>query len=121
LVSTQILCLDEQPTLVCVLDGERVQPLRVRHETGATLVEDGSVRDLPWPFRAGSEPIPPLGTLFGVPTLLDEAATQAPLIAFAVFSPFDIIEMSFEDFARIEHPRIASFVAAGELPETTVH
>jgi hypothetical protein len=35
---------------------------------------------------------------------------------FLAFSPGDWVEIPYDDFARLERPRIASFAIGGELP-----
>jgi hypothetical protein len=41
------------------------------------------------------------------------------VVVFRAFGPSDYIEINYDDFARQERPRVASFAHAGELPART--
>jgi hypothetical protein len=82
---------------------------------GADVIE-GAAADLPPPFCSARELVPPLGGVMGVLTIVDERATIASAIVFLAFSPGDCVELPYDDFARLERPRIASFAIGGELP-----
>jgi hypothetical protein len=80
------------------------------------VVADGSPGDLPPPYARATGPIPPLGGAMGVPTLVDQGVTAADVLVFTVFSLCDYLEIDYDDFARLELPRVASFAVSGELP-----
>jgi hypothetical protein len=51
--------------------------------------------------------------MFGVPLFVDDQVeTSAAVIAFQAFATRHYVEMIYEDFARIELPRVASFAKA---------
>jgi hypothetical protein len=101
--------------------GDTVDVLTLRSNLGATIVEEGGIGDLPWPFGGGAAHVPPLGRMFGTPVFVDEKVSNASVICFAVFAATDLVEMLYDDFARLEQPRVTEFVRAGELPPPPVH
>lgn len=58
--------------------------------------------------------MPPLGNLYGVPVYGDAALTKAPVIFFNAGTHEDVISISYADFARLVHPRVATFAAERE-------
>lgn len=65
----------------------------------------------------GSEP--PFGHLYQLPVLMDDTLAMQDSIIFRGGSHEDAMEMSLDDFRRLEAPRIASLVyglAGGPLP-----
>jgi hypothetical protein len=119
-LETHLLTIDGYPGIVCVRAGEKVNLLRLASEVGAKIVEEGNSADLPWPFEKAPDPLPPLGRVLGATVFVDRNVANAARIEFAVFSTFDLIEMSYDELARIEQPRVGDFVSAGELP-ASVH
>lgn len=127
-VDTHVVAVDGRPAIACVPHGERINLLGLRAGLGAELVEEAGPDILSWPFEEdeGEEhgadgSTPPLGRLLGATVFVDGSVLAAPIIEFAAFAPFDFIQMPFEDFARIEQPRVLDFVGAGELPASLVH
>ncbi len=115
-VRAHVVLVGGRPALACLPREEQLNLQRLAFELGLE-VTPGTTADLPAPFTGASEPVPPLGGLIGVTVLVDEALVAAPVIAFAAFAPTDFVELSYEDFAHIEQPRVASFSTGGELPE----
>lgn len=117
-VQTRLLLVGGRPAIACVARGAKVSLQRLAHELGVPVSE--AVRAyLPPPYTRASGPIPPLGGAMDAITIVDAGVTNAPAIAFEVFSAFDCIELPYDDFARHERPRVASFAIGGELPEQT--
>jgi Ala-tRNA(Pro) deacylase len=116
-VQTKVILADGIPTLVCFPAGEQVDYAALRSELGAKLVVDGSTADLRNELRNAAEPLPPFGELFGIPLIVDEAVTRSAVVAFNAFDEATIGEVPYDDFARLEHPRVGRFASAGELPE----
>jgi len=121
MVDTRILLVDGRPAIGVVPQGEGMNLLGLRASIGAELVQEGEIDDLPWPFSDAGAPVPPFGHLFGAPVFIDPSIIDSTDIGFAVFSPNDFIEMPYDDFARLEQPRVADLVAAGELPPPPLH
>ncbi len=114
LVSTAILLVEARPTIA-------VMPLETTPNFAAlsaeldALVTEGKIGDLPPPFDHASEPIPPFGGALGIATIADHGVTGCSILVFRAFSPHDFVEVPYEDFARLEQPRVSSFAVAGEL------
>jgi hypothetical protein len=93
----------------------------LRNFLRAEIVEEGGPGDLPWFLDGASAPLPPLGRIFGVPLFVDERVANAPVVCFAAFATTDFVEMTYDDLARLEQPRIAPVGIAGELPAAELH
>jgi len=52
---------------------------------------------------------PPLGNLFGLPTMVDESLTQLPQVTFQAGTHEDAVTMSTQDFLRLTEPQIGHF------------
>ena len=115
-VETQLLFLGGKLAVACIPAGEQLSLPALRNEL-RTEVMEGNAADLPPPFASAAGPFPPLGTALGILTVVDQRVTMATPIVFAAFSRQDYFEIPFDEFARLERPRIASFAVGGELPE----
>lgn len=115
LVATHIVLLDGVPAIACVRDGDEIDLAALAAETHATVAL-GTSADLPAPYTDCGEPVPPFGHELHVPVIADEALSGSSVIAFRAFAATDWIELAWDDYARIEQPRLASFASAGELP-----
>jgi hypothetical protein len=81
----------------------------------AVPVLEPTTEDLPPVLQSiGTRP-PALGGLFGFPVIADETLTEYGVIVFRPFERSDFLEIPYEDYARLERPRVASFIRAGEL------
>jgi len=92
--------------------------LGLRANLGADLITEATVEELLETFGDSGLPAPPLGRLFGLPLFVDARVANAEAISFAAFAPTDFVEVTYDDFARIERPRVADFIRAGELPQS---
>jgi prolyl-tRNA editing enzyme YbaK/EbsC (Cys-tRNA(Pro) deacylase) len=115
LVETRVVLVDGRPALACTVSGENVSLTALATQTGGVVVDSGA-EDLSGDYRGATGPIPPLGHLMGVPLFVDIRVTELANVAFRAFGPNDYLELSYEDLALVEHPRVASFGEAGELP-----
>jgi Ala-tRNA(Pro) deacylase len=59
--------------------------------------------------------MPPLGNLFGMPVLVDNAIAAELVIAFNAGTHMDVIHMSFADYRDLINPLIASFAVKERL------
>ena len=57
---------------------------------------------------AGKGPLPPFGSLFGVPVLLDSELAIQDFIAFSAGSSRDVIRISVVDFLKLVNPSVGS-------------
>jgi Ala-tRNA(Pro) deacylase len=115
LVDARVVLVDGKPALVCTLSGEPMNLAAFARQTGATAIES-SVAELGDEHRDEPGPLPPLGGVFGVPLFVDERVSHAATLAFRAFAANDYVEILYEDFARLERPKVAAFASAGELP-----
>lgn len=72
--------------------------------------------DLPESLKHREGPPPPLGQLLGMSVVVDEALERYAIIVFQPFGESDYFEVPYDDYARQEAPKVASFSRAGELP-----
>jgi len=55
--------------------------------------------------------MPPFGNLYGMDVFVDETLTRDRSIAFNAGNHSELIQMAYEDFAKLVHPKIAGFAA----------
>jgi Ala-tRNA(Pro) deacylase len=55
---------------------------------------------------------PPLGSLYGIPVVVDRSLARSVPLIFRAGSHEEALEMRYEDFAHLEHPRLADFAMA---------
>ena len=53
--------------------------------------------------------MPPFGNLYGIEEYVDSALQEDEMIAFNAGSHIELVRMSFNDFQRLAHPKIAHF------------
>jgi prolyl-tRNA editing enzyme YbaK/EbsC (Cys-tRNA(Pro) deacylase) len=114
-VETHVLLIAGEPALACVAHAAQLSLPALSHELGAEVFE-GTSADLPEPYTGVVGPVPPLGGAMGILTVVDARVSAASAVVFAAFSPHDSIEIPYDDLARLERPRQASFAVGGELP-----
>jgi hypothetical protein len=119
LVDTHIVLADGRPALAVVPAGMPLDVLALGQELGTVVIE-GSAEDLPAPF-AGMRFVPPLGGMLGVPLIVEARIPGGTLVfrAFGDDHSESFVEVIFDDLARIERPRPATFVIAGALPPSS--
>jgi hypothetical protein len=120
-VDTRVILIDGRPGIGCIPLGDTLNLAGLRNFLRAEIVEEGGPGDLPWFLDETSAPLPPLGRIFGVPLFVDERVANAAVVCFAAFATTDFVEMTYDDLARLEQPRIAPVGIAGELPAAELH
>jgi prolyl-tRNA editing enzyme YbaK/EbsC (Cys-tRNA(Pro) deacylase) len=80
-----------------------------------TLVAPSTNAELPTEIAYEEGPVPPLGQLLGIPVVCDERLAHAGVLVFRAFSESNYFEIPYDDYARLEQPRLVSFASAGEL------
>jgi Ala-tRNA(Pro) deacylase len=55
--------------------------------------------------------MPPFGSLYGLPVLVDESVTHDREIVFNAGSHTELVRLAYEDFARLEGPKVLKFSA----------
>jgi len=110
LVEAHVLLVDGRASLACVPASDAIEIAGLANTLHASVL-DAADELLPG-YRA---PLPPLGGLFGVPLLVDRTIPSHAVLVFRAFGPHDYIEVAYDDFARLEHPRIELIATRGEL------
>jgi Ala-tRNA(Pro) deacylase len=59
---------------------------------------------------------PPFGSLFGVPVVVDVRLARSGPLVVRGGSHEEAIELDYDDFARLEKPRVADFAVFAEAP-----
>ena len=113
-VDVQVILVAGRAILAAVPHGAKVGFPGLTRELGVAVIE-GFTSDLPPPYSRATGGIPPFGGAMGVPTFVDEAVTTAAVLTFTTFSPGDYLEIDYDDFARLEQPRVSAFAISGEL------
>lgn len=114
-VDARVVLVDGSPAIACARACIPMTLSRLQTVLRAT-VREASSAELRDEFRGAPEPVPPLGGLFGVPLFVDDGVAAAARIVFHAFSAGSYVELAYEDFARIERPRVVLFAQAGLLP-----
>jgi Ala-tRNA(Pro) deacylase len=84
----------------------RVDLERVRQDLGEAHVEMASEEEMDRLFpdcERGA--MPPFGSLYQLPTLVDESLAQDEEIVFEAQNHEDAIRMTYRDYEALEHPR----------------
>jgi hypothetical protein len=119
LVESSVVIVDGRVGIACVSPGTKVNLPGLGAELHTDIVREGRLEDLPWPFSF-ARAVPPFGRAVGAPVFMDERFQGAPLLAFPL-TETDIVELTFDDYARLEQPRLSRLAEAGELPAASVH
>jgi hypothetical protein len=114
LLDTELLLAGNRPLLIGFTAGEKPDYAALDRALGVVCTS-ATIDMLPDQLRYAEGKIPPLGQLFGIPVVLDARVAEHATIVFRVFGDIDWVEVPYDDFARLEAPRIASFASKGEL------
>ncbi len=101
---------DGQPILCALPAASYVDLDRVREELNAQVARLAEEPELSRIFAdcdLGAEP--PIGKIFGLPTIVDEAITQQDEVTFQAGTHEDAVTMRSQDFLRVAEPRIGHF------------
>lgn len=120
-VESRVVLIDGRPGIAALASGDIVNVGGLRNELNAKIVEEGRLDDLPWPFSAAGYPPPAFARLFGLPLFLDDALGEQAVLCFRAFAPTDFIEVTYDDYLRLEQPRVGKVGEAGELPPAPLH
>lgn len=77
------------------------------HAKDARIVDEPELQTICRECELGAEP--PIGSLFGLPTVMDSSLMSQDQIMFQAGTHTDAITMSTQDFVRLVKPRIARF------------
>lgn len=99
--------VDGRLCMVVVPGSMQVDMNKLREATGARevrLANESEFKHLFPDCEVGA--MPPFGHLYGLQTFVAEKLTHDELIAFNAGTHNELIEMTFRDFERLEHPRV---------------
>ena len=114
LADTRLLSVEGRAVLAVFPAGEQPDLAAMSTALGGVAMLATS-EELPEDFRRAGPPVPPLGQLFGIPIVLDERLAGASVLVFRAFDESVYFEVPYEDWARLEQPRVASFASVAEL------
>jgi Ala-tRNA(Pro) deacylase len=109
---TVIVKLDGSLALAVVPASHRIDLRLLQAATGVTkamLASEEEFKDAFPGCETGA--MPPFGSLYGLPVLVDETVTQDQEIVFNAGSHTELIRLAYEDFARLEGPKVLRFSA----------
>lgn len=104
---------DGQPVIAVLPAADIVDTERLAAALGVKevrLMREPEFASLFGGCEVGAEP--PLGTLYGMPVVVDRSLARSVPLIFRAGSHEDALEMRYEDFAHLEHPRLADFAMA---------
>lgn len=106
---TVVVRVDDEHILLVLPASHRVDLDRLEEDLGArpTLVPEDEMARLFPDCDLGAEP--PFGSQYGLRTLVDSHLTKQKRIAIRACSHTEVVLLSYEDYARLEGPEVASF------------
>ncbi|MCU0454067.1 MAG: YbaK/EbsC family protein [Bacteroidetes bacterium] len=108
--------VDRQVWLAIVEESRQLRPDLVRRAFGGRTVTNVHDEDLSLLFpQCAATAVPPLGNLFGLPVMIDEALSDAPAVSFAAFSPEVSIAMRTSDLRELSKPVVAEISAPSSV------
>jgi Ala-tRNA(Pro) deacylase len=107
-----IVKVDGSIVLAVLPASHRIDLRRLQAATGASTVALASEAEFKDAFP-GCETgaMPPFGSLYGLPVLVDETVTHDREIVFNAGSHTELVRLAYEDFIRLEGPKILKFSA----------
>ena len=97
--------------LMCALPASHridLEELRTQLEANhVQLADESALRDLFPDCELGAEP--PIGRIYGLPTVMDESLISDPMVTFQAGSHSKAVTMSLADYRRVAQPEIAHF------------
>jgi Ala-tRNA(Pro) deacylase len=102
--------VDGQFVLCALPASARVDLLELRKELGAEEMKLADERTLEQVFEnceVGAEP--PIGAIFGLPTVMDDSLTDMEQVTFQAGTHADAVTIAMADYQRIAQPGIAHF------------
>jgi Ala-tRNA(Pro) deacylase len=108
-----LVSVDGQPVIAVLPAADLVDTDQLAAALGAKqvrLMREPEFAHLFGSCEVGAEP--PFGTLFGIPVVVDRSLARSVPLIFRAGSHEEALEMRYEDFARLETPRLAEFAVA---------
>lgn len=113
LAKSVVVKLDKKMALVVLPASFKVDLALLKDVTGAKHAELASEADFITAFpECELGAMPPFGHLYGMPVYVDDRLSEDREIAFNAGTHSELIRMAYDDFERMEKPKIAH-VSAG--------
>jgi Ala-tRNA(Pro) deacylase len=110
LAKSVIVKLDGKMTMVVLPSQYRVDLERLRTACKAGSAELATEEEFARTFPNCEEgAMPPFGNLYRVPVVVEKSLAEDQEIAFNACSHSELIQLSYEDFARLVKPQVAVF------------
>jgi Ala-tRNA(Pro) deacylase len=100
---------DEQFVLIIVPADRRLAGKLFRKAAGVKSLRFASKEEVEQLTGLAPGSIPPFGSLFNLPTWCDELLAQQPRINFNAGDHTISISLAYDDFVRVEQPRLGTF------------
>jgi Ala-tRNA(Pro) deacylase len=100
---------DEQFVLIVLPANRRLASKLVRKNAGVKSLRFASKEEVEQLTGLAPGSIPPLGSLFDLPTWCDEALAEQERINFNAGDHAISISLAFAEFARVEQPRMGKY------------
>jgi len=110
MAKTVMVLVDDQMAMAVLRAPDKVDLDRLRDVTGAKTVEFASEQQFQGLFPSVDVgAMPPFGNLYDMPVYVEENLSRDQQIAFNAGSHSELIQLAYDDFARLVEPRVASF------------
>jgi Ala-tRNA(Pro) deacylase len=109
-VKPVVVLVDGKPHLCALPATHRVDLMRLReqlHAHDVELMDETQLQSLFPDCEVGAEP--PVGRLYGMPTLMDQSLLADDQVTFQAGSHTTAVTLSMHDYQRLTEPQIASF------------
>ncbi|HEV2116296.1 MAG TPA: YbaK/EbsC family protein [Terriglobales bacterium] len=109
---TVIVKLEGSLAMAVLPASHRIDLRRLQAATGAgtvTVASEAEFKDAFPGCETGA--MPPFGSLYGLPVLVDETVTHDREIVFNAGSHTELVRLAYADFARLEGPKVLKFSA----------
>ena len=113
MAKTVMVLLDDQMAMAILRAPDKVDLKLLRTATGAEHIEFASEEQFQGLFpsvEVGA--MPPFGNLYDLPVYVEENLSRDEQIAFNAGSHHELIQLAYDDFARLVEPRVVSFALA---------
>jgi Ala-tRNA(Pro) deacylase len=110
MAKTVMVLLDDQMTMAVLRAPDKVDLESLRSAAGAGKAEFASENQFQGLFphvEVGA--MPPFGNLYDMPVYVEENLSKDAQIAFNAGSHRELIQLAYDDFARLVEPRVARF------------
>ncbi len=110
LAKTIIVALDGKMAMAVLPANRKIVLQDLREVTGCDQVKFASEEEFQKKFPdCETGAMPPFGNLYGMEVYVAESLAQNDQIAFNAGSHTEVIQLAYQDFERLVHPKVLSF------------